>query len=248
MLRVEDCELVLSTLGRGRPIICAMTSFANFPHRSEASDLPTSEWRAAKKAMLRSELLARRNALSAAERAAEEHFVNERVQGWPQWERAATVCGYAAMGSEISCNRLLNEALELGKQVLLPACTSDKMLKWYQIEPGWRSRLIPHPFGMGEPNPSQCLLVDPVALDPETLLVIVPAVGLDPQTRGRLGYGGGYYDRFLATLNPTVTTLGIGYKCQQVALSNILETTDIPLHRIISASPDLCGWRQKEHS
>lgn len=187
------------------------------------------------KASLRRELLRAREALSPQERALEQEAIQYRLQALPQWQRASTVCGYAAMGSEVSCDGLLNCALAIGKRVLLPRCVSDRKLAWHQVDAGWRNRLHIHPYGMGEPDPIRCLLVDPVALPPQELLVIVPAVGLDPHTGGRLGYGGGYYDRFLASLNAKVFTVGIGYKSQLVALSNLLDPTDVPLRAIVSS-------------
>ncbi len=187
------------------------------------------------KASLRRELLRAREALLPQERALEQQAVQQQLEALPQWRCASTVCGYAAMGAEVSCDGLLDGALTAGKRVLLPRCVPGRKLTWHQVDVGWRNRLHIHPYGMGEPDPVRCLLVDPAALSPQRLLIILPAVGLDPHTGGRLGYGGGYYDRFLSSLDAEVFTVGIGYKCQLVALSNLLEPTDVPLRAIVSS-------------
>lgn len=143
------------------------------------------------KASLRRELLRAREALLPQERALEQQAIQQQLEALPQWQRASTVCGYAAMGTEVSCDGLLDRALAAGKRVLLPRCVPGRKLAWHQVDAGWRNRLHRHPYGMGEPDPACCPPMDPKALSACTLLVIVPAVGLDPHTGGRLGYGGG---------------------------------------------------------
>lgn len=215
-------------------MICAMTSLDDASSNTQSESVAVAAPHRSKPA-LRAELLRVREALPPRERALEQRLIKQQIESLPQWQGASTICGYAAMGSEVSCDLLLNDALAAGKQVLLPRCIPSRKLAWHQVSGDWRNQLHIHPYGMGEPDPSLCPQVDPRELPPQRLVVLVPAVGLDPCTGGRLGYGGGYYDRFLASLKPQVYTVGMGYKCQLVALSNLLEPTDAPLCAIVSS-------------
>lgn len=211
-------------------MICAMTALDDASSNTHSEPVAPE----GSKPALRSRLLRAREALSPQERALEQRLIQQHVETLPQWRRASAVCGYAAMGSEVSCDSLLNDALAAGKRVLLPRCIPGRKLAWHQIASEWRTQLHIHPYGMGEPDPIRCPQVDPRELEPGRLVVIVPAVGLDPCSGGRLGYGGGYYDRFLASLDTGVFTLGICYECQLVALSTLVEPTDVPLDAIVS--------------
>ena len=63
---------------------------------------------------------------------------------------------------------------------------------------------------MLEPDPGRCELVAPDQID----LAIIPGVAFDPETKLRLGRGGGFYDRLLADANFKATTIGVGFSLQ----------------------------------
>ena len=113
-----------------------------------------------------------------------------------------------------------------GKQVAVPKCYGDEMRFIYmddlsKVEKGYAN--IPEPIADG-----------PVA-DDTTALVLMPGLAFDPQGH-RIGYGGGFYDRFLAD-EPDHPTLALCYGFQMV---EHLETEefDIPVDQVLWADPE----------
>lgn len=86
------------------------------------------------------------------------------------------------------------------------------------------TQLVKGAFGLYEPNPNLC---DEVARE-EIEIVLVPALGFD-KSNHRIGYGKGFYDRFLASIE--CPTIGVGYH-EQLVDSILTEPTDIPLKTI----------------
>ena len=96
---------------------------------------------------------------------------------------------YCGMGTEPDTLRLLPPLLDRGKQVGLPRCLPGNRMEVRLVQTN--SRLIRHPYGMLEPDPA-CPALSPG----EIQLALVPGLAFD-RSGGRLGRGGGYYDRWL---------------------------------------------------
>ena len=104
------------------------------------------------------------------------------------YKNAKTVYGYLPYNQEVRTVPMLERALQDGKRVAVPKVYGDDMKFIYmddlsQVADGYAG--IPEPIADG-----------PVADDP-TALVLMPGLAFDPQGH-RIGYGGGFYDRFLA--------------------------------------------------
>ncbi len=162
---------------------------------------------AAAKALLRVQLrAARREAATRAPDAAEiaaAAFPAERLAD------VKIVAGYRAHGSEIDPWPLMRRFAEAGARLALPAAVApDAPLIFRAYLPG--DDLAPDVAGMAAP------LEAAPALTPD--LVIVPLLGFDARG-GRMGQGGGHYDRTLAALRAQgpVFALGLAYQAQQIA-------------------------------
>ena len=138
------------------------------------------------KAQLRLELLAARESLDPAALAAASSAVCRRLGAWPIFQNASVVMAYLAFRNELSLQALIDTHPE--KIWALPRIDQDGRLAVHRYQAG---QLVPHRWGVPEPS-----LNAPLVPLQEIDLVLVPGVGFDRQG-GRLGYGGGYYDRLL---------------------------------------------------
>ena len=108
------------------------------------------------------------------------------------WQNAKNVFLYININDEVSTEKIIHGAFDEGKSVLAPRTNSNGDMDAVEIKS--LRELSSTEFGV--PEPYAILPVFPIA---EIDLVIVPSLCID-ETGGRIGYGGGYYDRFLAKL------------------------------------------------
>ena len=175
-----------------------------------------------------------RNSLTDTQRAAAEAAIRERLFSLPAWREASTVCGYISVRGELNTRPILERAAAEGKTVALPVTVTDATegrMVFRTLPEGDFSRLTPARFGIPEPDES-CPVLS--GADLASALILVPALAFD--TEGyRLGWGGGYYDRFLESLMQASvphTAVGLVYSvCTAHALPR--DPHDIPVHTII---------------
>ncbi len=145
------------------------------------------------KAELRKRVLARRDALSVASRDALSEAIFARVTALDGFREAGTVLAYSSFGSEPDTATFIGTVLQLGKVLALPRVRREtRMLELYRVDEPER-QLEPGLWGIREPAPARCPPVARATVD----FVLVPGVAFDLRG-GRIGYGGGYYDRLLA--------------------------------------------------
>ncbi len=139
------------------------------------------------------------------------------------YRQAKTIYGYLPYNQEVYTVPMLERALRDGKRVAVPKIYGKEMRFIYmndlsQVAKGYAG--IPEPIADG-----------PVADDP-TALVLMPGLAFDPQGR-RIGYGGGFYDRFLAA-EPEHPTLALCYEFQMLPHLET-EEHDIPVDCVLWA-------------
>lgn len=143
------------------------------------------------KAALRKELAARRNALP--DREAKSRAIEKQVLALPEYLQAERLLLYLSTGSEVDTWGLLERALCQGKAVFAPLCLDGEgHMAFYRVKS--REDLKKGRFGIWEPDPTVCPLLE----EPSGALCLVPGLAFD-QAGYRLGYGKGYYDRFLGS-------------------------------------------------
>ncbi len=161
--------------------------------------------RAIKRA-LRREILAARDALGAGERAARSRRIAERVLALPELRGARTVMAFASFGSEVDTRPLLEALAERGLRLAVPRVVDGGLVPVAYV-PG--DPLEGSSFGV--PEPTTGAPIPPAEID----LVVAPGLAFD-RSGARVGYGGGFYDRFLRTLPPGVPRIAVAFAIQVV--------------------------------
>lgn len=197
----------------------------------------------ARKDSLRAAFKQKRLALSPEERASIDAVIAERVSELPEFENAQLIACYLSIGAEVETRGIIERAWQEGKTVALPRCLpASRRMRWYALDSF--DELKRHAFGMLEPAENPAREVD-LALR-GSALAIVPALAIDMQGF-RLGYGGGYYDAFLADF-PGVS-IGLCREAQVVenlAALGARERYDIPVDLVITETRLLRARRGDE--
>ena len=157
------------------------------------------------KKILRNKTIAAMKELPQSVKAEADSQLTQRFIQLPAFQEAKTLATYLSMGHEFSTASLIQAALQLGKRVCVPRTYPQGRMEFVEYDPDILEKTR---FGLLEPN-EKGKLVDKSEID----LIHVP--GLVFQSKGyRIGYGGGYYDRYLADFaGKTVSTI---YSIQQV--------------------------------
>ena len=174
------------------------------------------------KAALRCEKKAILNSLSPAKLEAGSRSLLEQFLALPELRDAGILFVYGSMGREVPTWELIRTLLQQGKRVALPRCLPHHEMEarlWDGSAP-----LIQHPYGMLEPG-EDFPLCPPEQLD----LILVPGLSFDKEGY-RLGYGGGYYDRYLSRCRGL--TVGL---CRRALLEARLprDAFDLPVQRLL---------------
>ena len=151
------------------------------------------------KAALRRELLAQRDAVP--QREEKSRAVGDGVLALPAYQTARQVLLYLRKGSEGDTWEVFARAVAEGKEVYAPRCLDGEgTMGFFQVTSP--QELLQGRFGLWEPDPRRCA----PWRRREGALCLVPGIAFDRQGY-RLGYGKGYYDRFLAGFSGTAAGL-----------------------------------------
>lgn len=155
----------------------------------------------------------------------------QAVRRLPEYLQARTVALFWPMPFEVNLLALLDDTHpSQGKRFVFPLTHGDRSLTWHAA--GSPADMIPGRMGILEPDPARSPAVSPLEID----LVLVPGLGFTLDG-GRLGFGGGFYDRFLEKLGPQIPTVAACLSCQMLSVEQLpLEAHDIPIQRVLHLS------------
>ncbi|MBQ4051957.1 MAG: 5-formyltetrahydrofolate cyclo-ligase [Oscillospiraceae bacterium] len=160
---------------------------------------------------LRAGFKAARRALKPEEQAEKDRRILEKLVALPEYRQAELVLTYVSTAIEVDTRSLIDRALADGKKVAVPRCTPGKIdMKFYLINS--LSELEPGAFGVLEPNPEKSRELRRY----DRSVCILPGLGFDLEGY-RLGYGKGYYDRFLSRY--TGKNVGV---CYNICMKTLL--------------------------
>ena len=145
---------------------------------------------AEQKSILRREMLARRRVFSAEERKEASRRICARVAQLSVLKAAQTIMLYASMAEEIDLVPFMEILLADGRRIVLPEITGRGTMEARELPA--MDALTDGVFGIATPDPTRGSIVPPEEID----VIIVPGAAFSSDG-GRLGLGGGYYDRFL---------------------------------------------------
>jgi 5-formyltetrahydrofolate cyclo-ligase len=183
------------------------------------------EWKA-DKISLRKEGLKRRQALSPQVRREKSRQIKEIILGLPEYKESRVLFSYVSHQTEVDTHEIIKESLKAGKCVAVPISIKET----HQLVPSeirnFDTDLKVGAYSILEPKFKR--IIPKTRLD----LVLVPGILFDK--RGyRIGYGGGFFDRFLKELPERSFTLGLCFSCQRVALLPV-EEHDVPVKGVVT--------------
>lgn len=173
------------------------------------------------KKTLRAKLKQDRSAVPAPKRKKWDAMILGQLQNWQPYLASSRVLVYLSIGWEVNTWPVVDDLIARGSEVYAPVVQKNPRALLPRLYTS-RSDLIPAAFGILEPS------ADAPGLDPQELdLIVVPGLAFSPDGY-RIGYGGGFYDRFLAA--SAAQTVGL---CYSSFLQDLpIDPWDKPVHFI----------------
>jgi 5-formyltetrahydrofolate cyclo-ligase len=175
---------------------------------------------------IRKKIMTLRNAMTPEEIEAKSGEIVRRLKGLREIRESSTLMVYLSFGSEVLTDDLIRWGWAEGKRIVVPFCHPESRVLTPCLLGGFVELETGH-YGIREPKSER---LRPVPLE-EIDAVLIPAVAFDRQGR-RVGYGGGYYDRFLPEI-PRAARIGAAFACQIVA-EILPDPHDVPADRIVT--------------
>lgn len=175
----------------------------------------------------RKRVLQQRRAFSASDKTLAELQMLLYLQSWDVFRNAATIHIFLSKTDEPNTAPMLEDCWKSGKKTGVP-CVLPDTFELFHSQLKSFDDLRSGSLGVLEPSPENRISMTPESFD----LVIIPGVAFDRQG-GRLGYGKGYYDRFLDQTNAFRLALAFDFQ----VLENVpTEKHDVPMNGILTES------------
>ena len=160
------------------------------------------------KGWLRKLALSKRDNLSEPERKEFSETIAKTLLSLPEIEKADIIMCYRSFRSEADTAEIVENLFQLGKTLCFPVCEKAGIM--HAFSPIDENSWITGRMGIIEPDREKSRLIAPEDIE----LLICPLVAFDNQ-KNRIGYGGGYYDRYLPRCEKAVK-IGIAFEAQRV--------------------------------
>lgn len=145
-----------------------------------------------------------------------------------EFQASRNLLFFLSLPKEVQTDEMIQMALDLGKRVYVPLVDADRRRLNISELPGLDIEFEEKRFGIREPGAPHLKMASPRDLD----FVLVPGLAFDRQG-GRIGYGAGYYDKFLKEVQDHVFRVGVAFDFQ--ALDAIPQTDlDVPVQKILT--------------
>ncbi|MRH43122.1 5-formyltetrahydrofolate cyclo-ligase [Aquibacillus halophilus] len=180
-----------------------------------------------KKSELRKQSLEYVKSLSSVDKLSTEFKLEKYLFQTPYWKEATSIGITMSRKHEWNTTTIIETGWSEGKKISVPKCYPDtSQLIFYQLDT--YNQLESVYFNLLEPNPAQSVEIHKNEID----LIIVPGLLFDHQGY-RIGFGGGYYDRYLSDFNGVTISLASD---QQVLSALPYDRYDIQVQHLITES------------
>ena len=181
------------------------------------------------KKILRERILTLLRNQKEEERLTKSLDIGNKLFQMEAFKKAGTILFYASFDGEVETFEMMREAQKQGKTIGLPGIDKGGTKIIPTAVASLESDLETGPYGIQQPKIDQTRTLSKDRID----MVIVPGVAFD-KNNNRLGRGGGYYDRFLASLPSDVPKVGLAFDFQMVATLSPQEKHDIPVSCVVT--------------
>ena len=148
-------------------------------------------------------------------------LITNKIKTTNEYKCANIVCIYLNLEDEVDTSYIIRDALDSGKIVGVPIIYNSCM-QFYKIQSLDEEMKINH-FGIREPIKNSDYLISPSSIN----LFIIPGICFDLENN-RVGFGGGYYDKYLGQSELNAFKIGICYK-KQISVVDVIEVDDFDI-------------------
>jgi 5-formyltetrahydrofolate cyclo-ligase len=182
------------------------------------------------KAKVRTAFRAARQALTPEARKKANKAILAKLHHCVAISNAKTILIYAATPNEVNLDDLIGSLSRAGKRVVVPRLTKTPGIMTLWAVRHVDALVLREGERLRAPDITMAVPVEPKDID----LALVPGVAFTA-TLGRLGQGGGYYDRVLSRIKPTAPCIGIAFEVQ-IATALPIEPHDVAMHAVVTES------------
>lgn len=161
------------------------------------------------KRSIRKEIKEKRDRIPYNEVVARSLCIFDKVKNMPEIKNSQKIFCYVSFENEVYTHSFINDLLSLKKEVYVPCVDTSCKCTMNAVSIESLDELAPGCYGILEPICTQGKIICPREID----TIILPAVAFD-KNRYRLGYGGGYYDAYLAQTSDSCYKIGVCYDFQ----------------------------------
>ncbi|MGI6631151.1 MAG: 5-formyltetrahydrofolate cyclo-ligase [Bacillota bacterium] len=186
------------------------------------------------KKQMRKNILKARMSLDHRQVEEKSAMICEKILNLAEFKKAQTVMAYLPIRNEVDVKPLFRFLWAEGKRLVIPVCDPPNIAIIPSEIIDLADDLEPGTWGILEPKKDKMRPVSPRDID----CVIIPGVAFDPACN-RLGYGGGYYDRFLPKLRENTPKIAVAFQVQIVP-ELVPDVYDIPMDMVITEENGYC--------
>lgn len=169
-----------------------------------------------------------RNRLTADQVISYSDSIARQLFATDFWQQSSTVMLYLSFQNEVITEAIYQRGWQEGKTMLLPICAPEGGLMEMSVITSF-DQLEPNRYDIGELPEHLQQLIAPEQID----VCLIPGIAFD-HAGTRLGFGAGYYDRYLPRVNPSAKRIALAYECQMHSETLPRDAYDLPMQYILT--------------